>query len=172
MRSRNLHILVLATLSVLAGALVVSYNPAPASATVVHPSVATETPRRDTPIVLDGIVYSSIQLQDRVIVAGDFTQVQVERNGPIVERNNLFAYDINSGELIEDFAPAVNNRIRSLVADPDGGAFYLGGTFTQIDGQFRTRVAKVGYDGTLDPCLLYTSPSPRDRTRSRMPSSA
>ena len=25
---------------------------------------------------------------------------------------------------------------------------------------------------TLNPCLLYTSPSPRDRTRSRMPSSA
>ena len=25
---------------------------------------------------------------------------------------------------------------------------------------------------TLPPCLLYTSPSPRDRTRSRMPSSA
>ena len=24
----------------------------------------------------------------------------------------------------------------------------------------------------VDPCLLYTSPSPRDRTRSRMPSSA
>ena len=26
--------------------------------------------------------------------------------------------------------------------------------------------------GTIDTCLLYTSPSPRDRTRSRMPSSA
>ena len=26
--------------------------------------------------------------------------------------------------------------------------------------------------GTFQPCLLYTSPSPRDRTRSRMPSSA
>ena len=25
---------------------------------------------------------------------------------------------------------------------------------------------------TTPPCLLYTSPSPRDRTRSRMPSSA
>ena len=25
---------------------------------------------------------------------------------------------------------------------------------------------------TFNPCLLYTSPSPRDRTRSRMPSSA
>ena len=26
--------------------------------------------------------------------------------------------------------------------------------------------------GTCGACLLYTSPSPRDRTRSRMPSSA
>ena len=35
--------------------------------------------------------------------------------------------------------------------------------------RFRARLA----DGeTLDDCLLYTSPSPRDRTRSRMPSSA
>ena len=30
---------------------------------------------------------------------------------------------------------------------------------------------KVGYRH-IDTCLLYTSPSPRDRTRSRMPSSA
>ena len=28
------------------------------------------------------------------------------------------------------------------------------------------------YETLTDPCLLYTSPSPRDRTRSRMPSSA
>ena len=35
-------------------------------------------------------------------------------------------------------------------------------------------IDKIGHAGTLDPmaCLLYTSPSPRDRTRSRMPSSA
>ena len=35
--------------------------------------------------------------------------------------------------------------------------------------------AKVMAKGTVtyyDSCLLYTSPSPRDRTRSRMPSSA
>ena len=34
--------------------------------------------------------------------------------------------------------------------------------------------AGVGVLGIVDPdiCLLYTSPSPRDRTRSRMPSSA
>ena len=31
---------------------------------------------------------------------------------------------------------------------------------------------RVGPDSQTHPCLLYTSPSPRDRTRSRMPSSA
>ena len=30
----------------------------------------------------------------------------------------------------------------------------------------------VVYQALYDDCLLYTSPSPRDRTRSRMPSSA
>ena len=38
--------------------------------------------------------------------------------------------------------------------------FVAGATFAQ----------KLGWTGI--PCLLYTSPSPRDRTRSRMPSSA
>ena len=33
-------------------------------------------------------------------------------------------------------------------------------------------VAKLGIDANTQTCLLYTSPSPRDRTRSRMPSSA
>ena len=31
---------------------------------------------------------------------------------------------------------------------------------------------KIQLNKDLLPCLLYTSPSPRDRTRSRMPSSA
>ena len=35
------------------------------------------------------------------------------------------------------------------------------------------RVALIGSNGAgKTTCLLYTSPSPRDRTRSRMPSSA
>ena len=32
--------------------------------------------------------------------------------------------------------------------------------------------ARCPEDGMIEACLLYTSPSPRDRTRSRMPSSA
>ena len=33
-------------------------------------------------------------------------------------------------------------------------------------------IYNIGYEDTINGCLLYTSPSPRDRTRSRMPSSA
>ena len=33
-------------------------------------------------------------------------------------------------------------------------------------------VGECGKEQTVTPCLLYTSPSPRDRPRSRMPSSA
>ena len=37
----------------------------------------------------------------------------------------------------------------------------------------RYELLRVAFDsGRVGPCLLYTSPSPRDRTRSRMPSSA
>jgi len=36
----------------------------------------------------------------------------------------------------------------------------------------KKRVEIFGYDAMWTSCLLYTSPSPRDRTRSRMPSSA
>ena len=42
---------------------------------------------------------------------------------------------------------------------------YGDGYYTAYMGDFE----KCNWDGS---CLLYTSPSPRDRTRSRMPSSA
>ena len=51
-----------------------------------------------------------------------------------------------------------------------------------VDGQISERLNRLGMEGwelvAIKPyghfthCLLYTSPSPRDRTRSRMPSSA
>ncbi|CZT61178.1 hypothetical protein CDFC105_104053 [Clostridioides difficile] len=45
----------------------------------------------------------------------------------------------------------------------------------EVNKQVYSNYAPSLYDRTyelLNACLLYTSPSPRDRTRSRMPSSA
>ena len=45
--------------------------------------------------------------------------------------------------------------------------------YLRAEDQLDTRAFAVTTgSGEFDDCLLYTSPSPRDRTRSRMPSSA
>jgi len=45
------------------------------------------------------------------------------------------------------------------------------GKVVKISGHL-AKDKEMYYNPQKDPCLLYTSPSPRDRTRSRMPSSA
>ena len=54
----------------------------------------------------------------------------------------------------------------ALLADSNGPIDFVGDLET-----VRCEVGKLVQSAPY-PCLLYTSPSPRDRTRSRMPSSA
>ena len=49
----------------------------------------------------------------------------------------------------------------------DGLAFFEEENYVKASQQFNIIVDRASHT-----CLLYTSPSPRDRTRSRMPSSA
>ena len=65
-------------------------------------------------------------------------------------------------------AEAKTHEVKMTAVETDividgGGEKYAAWTF---NGQFPGPVVRV------TDCLLYTSPSPRDRTRSRMPSSA
>ena len=100
------------------------------------------------------------------------------------------AEDVVRGRLDAAFAPARAGEILNLVSLADGVAdipdastrFILVGTPatpTPRTGKDCTSVVfrLPNQPGTLvdamnEFCLLYTSPSPRDRTRSRMPSSA
>ena len=45
-------------------------------------------------------------------------------------------------------------------------------TTTSVSAGILEDMPRLDYSGGASCCLLYTSPSPRDRTRSRMPSSA
>ena len=56
-----------------------------------------------------------------------------------------------------------------LLPNPNGESFLYNGISNEKTGRLQTSSYKI--NGSKN-CLLYTSPSPRDRTRSRMPSSA
>ena len=67
---------------------------------------------------------------------------------------------------------------RSICGDQFGAAFHAASTARQqalISMAFNLRLNAIEIRAcwrAVDACLLYTSPSPRDRTRYRMPSSA
>ena len=74
--------------------------------------------------------------------------------------------------LEDDGVPTIDIPLISTTADNDlsfnSDGLYINETDDQVVDEFDIN----GSDELLLSCLLYTSPSPRDRTRSRMPSSA
>ena len=64
--------------------------------------------------------------------------------------------------LIKEAMPDAVVEIQDLAGD--GNHYSATVTSSQFSGKSKIEQHKI--------CLLYTSPSPRDRTRSRMPSSA
>ena len=70
-------------------------------------------------------------------------------------------------------AAAVPVTPRELSVGPQRRRNVTGLPVLQLVAVPRVRVtAGVGAGRHVDPCLLYTSPSPRDKRQSRMPSSA
>ena len=68
-------------------------------------------------------------------------------------------------------------QLKQAGASEQAIADQLGVSKTQINNDVKRRLAEIRKSDTEAveqeyACLLYTSPSPRDRTRSRMPSSA
>ena len=94
--------------------------------------------------------------------------------------------DDNNTEMDENNSELASDEIQSTPIDNDAKAVNIG-SGVRVDGRIEgaeTSDISGTLTGTLKSsnininskgafnCLLYTSPSPRDRTRSRMPSSA
>ena len=81
-------------------------------------------------------------------------------------------------ERIEDVQGAVGRtqeQVKELESAIESVASSLGEAWDGLERETTELVAEVDSRRerlTTEACLLYTSPSPRDRTRSRMPSSA
>jgi Concanavalin A-like lectin/glucanases superfamily/PKD domain len=57
-----------------------------------------------------------------------------------VPRQHALAFSLTTGELLP-WAPALNGQALVVTASPDGGTLYVGGDFTEVDGQPRAHLA-------------------------------
>ena len=88
--------------------------------------------------------------------------------------------------VVDDVATLVTDTVKNVIEDPLPAIIAVGGMMVGIPpiyaGALAGGVGAAEHGGNIlegalvgglsGACLLYTSPSPRDRQRSRMPSSA
>ena len=100
-------------------------------------------PVNNTPHVLNGRVLQFARIGTTIYVAGSFTQVQASGGGPVLNRTNVFAFDVNTGAISPTWTPNVNGEVNSLQVMPDGSGVFLGGAFRNVGGAASRGVAKV-----------------------------
>ena len=85
---------------------------------------------------------------------------QAESHAPTDAQRNLTAH--GREEVLGSAAHLIGQSIAAILASP------------YVRAQQTAQLVReaLGFEGEIRTCLLYTSPSPRDRQKSRMPSSA
>ena len=110
---------------------------------------------------IDGVAWGQLVVGDVVYVVGDFQAARpagAPKGQQEVPRSNILAYDIHSGEIIEDFTPTLNGAGRSLALSEDGKTLYVAGEFDQVNGEWHSRLA--AFDVSQDHGTLISSFSP------------
>ena len=103
---------------------------------------------------------------------GNFLNIDEKQNNNLVSYNDTYILsdhnlvikvgkDVNSDRMALHIVGDVN-----LYVEGDMHSEVEGDRFDRVNGNYQMQV------GGVCTCLLYTSPSPRDRQKSRMPSSA
>ena len=132
-----------------------------------------EVPAKDA-VVLEPIQVGRKKLEEKHLYAEPFdgfeVKMRVDYSAPIGEQKLIFNSDQDSFDL--EIAPARSfNTFENIdLAQKKGtvGSGYLDSHIIMHEG----KVINTDLRYPDEFCLLYTSPSPRDRQKSRMPSSA
>lgn len=106
-----------------------------------------------------GVVWDQLIVGNRVYVTGEFSTAR-PAGSPLgsneTPRANILAYDLTTGALITSWAPTLNGAGRTLAASADGTRIFVGGSFTQVSGVNRYRLAAL--DATTGALITSWSP--------------
>ncbi len=135
----------------LATSVVQALAPAASAVQTTHAAAVSENPANWTPNVMNGRVFAILQMGTKVIVGGSFTQVQASGSSQTLTRNYLFAFDMNTGTIDQNFVPQLNNQVEALAPGPDGQSIFVGGSFSSVNGNtnYRRLVRLTLADGQL-----------------------
>ncbi|MCW2915157.1 MAG: Conserved secreted protein of unknown function, putative domain [Actinomycetia bacterium] len=116
---------------------------------------------------VDGVVWSQAVVGNTVYATGSFAKARppgTSTGDPQeVNRANILAYDITTGNLITAFSHSLDGQGLRIVASPDGSRIYVGGDFTSVDGQTRNHLA--AFDTATGTLVSSFAPSVSARVR-------
>jgi hypothetical protein len=116
---------------------------ATASFLLLSPPAAADLPQApDDTVEANGRVWDILRVDDRIYLAGSFTQL-TNTDGTTVARNNLAAIDANTGQVDPDWNPDVTRPSSPMALSSDGNRLFVGGTFTNVGGLTRNRLAAI-----------------------------
>jgi PKD repeat protein len=95
---------------------------------------------------INGVAWTQVIIGNTVFVGGKFTEARPAGAAPgagAVIRNNILAYNLTTGELLNTFTPSFNAEVTALAASPDGSRLYVGGSFTTYNGAAVWRVVAL-----------------------------
>src|SRR6476660_6772492 len=109
---------------------------------------------------INGVVWSQAVVGNTVYVTGSFTKARppgVAAGGAgEVDANNVFAYDITTGNRVAGFSHSFDAQGMVVRAAPDGKTVYFGGDFMTVDGIARSHIA--AFDTATGQLLDYFAP--------------
>lgn len=134
-----------------------------AGAAVAEPTGATpgESPLSAAPAPMwqaNGVVWAMAYTEGIVYSGGSFTSVRppgAAAGQQQTAQARLAAFNANTGGFV-NWRPTLNGPVTALDVSPDGNRLYVGGDFTQVNGQTRNRLAAFDITNPSAPVLLGT----------------
>ena len=115
------------------------------------------------PAIENGFYYD-IDMGDKVLSSDEFGKIEAKMKELAGQKNEFIRTDVSKADAVKYFSDKDDEYKLELIDGLEDGSitFYQQGNFTDL-----CRGPHIP-----NTCLLYTSPSPRDKRQSRMPSSA